>query len=85
MRDLEAALPLFEVAEDQHMRKYVLRRLVDASIRLRDPTRARRWITAALLESTTAELLLEGLRQRPGVDAIFTSADWARFEALTRR
>nr|WP_276600182.1 MULTISPECIES: protein kinase [unclassified Nannocystis] len=85
VRDLEAALPLFEMAEDQHMRKYVLRRLVDASIRLRDPTRARRWITLALLESTTAELLLEGLRQRPGVDAIFTSADWARFEALTRR
>ncbi|PCC73294.1 Serine/threonine protein kinase [Nannocystis exedens] len=85
VRDLEAALPLLEAPDDGPMRKYVLRRLVDASIRLRDPARARRWITAALVESATADLLLEGLRLRPGVDAIFTSADWARFEALTRR
>ncbi|WAS96237.1 protein kinase domain-containing protein [Nannocystis punicea] len=85
VRDLEAALPLLAEAEEPQMRKYVLRRLVDASIRLRDPARARRWISVALGESQTADLMLEGLRQRPGVDAIFTSADWARFEALTRR
>ncbi|MDC0720622.1 serine/threonine-protein kinase [Nannocystis bainbridge] len=85
LRDLEAVLPLLTESDDAPMRKYVLRRLVDASIHMRDPTRARRWITAALLESQTADLLLEGLRQRPGVEAIFTSADWARFEALTRR
>ncbi|MDC0675480.1 serine/threonine-protein kinase [Nannocystis radixulma] len=84
VRDLEAVVPLF-VDEPEVVRMYVLRRLLESSIRLRDPKRARRWITAALTESHAGEILLETIRKRPGVEALFTPADWDRFEAVARR
>ena len=83
VRDLEAVVPLF--GEDDVARSYVLRRLLDSSIRLHDPKRARRWITTALSESNAGEILLESIRKRPGIEALFTPADWDRFEAVTRR
>ncbi|MCY1058768.1 hypothetical protein, partial [Nannocystis sp. SCPEA4] len=84
VRDLEAVAPLV-VDEPEIVRMYVLRRLLESSIRLRDPKRARRWITAALTESHAGEILLETIRKRPGVAALFTPADWDRFEAVARR